>query len=72
MSGNFFMNESKSLTSEHDKKEASLGLAEKKSKRKVQFHATLPMETKKRLESKAQEMGVSVSVMLQLLIDKYC
>ena len=69
---NYFMKQGANLVGEHNKKESALGLSEKKSKRKVQFHATLPMETKKKLEAKAQEKGVSVSVMLQLLIDEYC
>lgn len=69
---NYFEDMEKELMSAQEEKQESLGLKKPESKRKVDLHVTIPQASLERLKAEAKKKNLSVSVMIQLLIDGNC
>jgi hypothetical protein len=68
----FFDNETNNLINEQEKKKDALGLDANVSKKKAHLHVTLPQSTYDKLKKLAKERNLSLSVMVQILIDENC
>ena len=72
MSENYFDIMTSNLMDDQESKKNALGLDSKKPTKKSHLHITIPKTSMDKLKAKAKERHLSVSVMVQILIDEYC
>lgn len=69
---NFFDEMTSNLMQEQEIKKDALGLESENLKKKSHLHVTIPQTSMDKLKAKAKERHLSISVMVQILIDEHC
>ncbi len=72
MSENYFDRMTANLMDDQESKKDALGLGSNAPSKKSHLHVTIPKSSMDKLKDKAKERHLSVSVMVQILIDENC
>jgi len=72
MSENYFDRMTSNLMDDQESKKNALGLDSNKPTKKSHLHVTIPKASMDKLKAKAKERHLSVSVLVQILIDENC
>ena len=72
MSDNYFDKMTSNLIDEQETKKNALGLESEQPNKKSHLHITIPKSSMEKLKSTAKTKNLSLSVMVQILIDEYC
>lgn len=65
----YFDNMEQELMDAQEEKKQNLGLEAKASKRKTDLHVTIPQSSMNKLKEEAKKRNLSMSILIQLLID---
>lgn len=72
MSDNYFDKMTSNLIDEQETKKNALGLESEQPNKKSHLHITIPKSSMDKLKSTAKTKHLSLSVMVQIMIDEYC
>lgn len=72
MSENYFDKMTANLMDDQESKKDALGLESNAQSKKSHLHVTIPKSSMDKLKAKAKERHLSLSVMVQILIDENC
>ena len=69
---NYFENVTENLMNEQESKKNALGLDANMPQKKSHLHVTIPQSSLDRLRDASKSRNLSLSVLVQMLIDEHC